>query len=309
MRKKTKALKAVEPNAGVRKAYTKAVTKIERDFQSYVLNRVLLFLESKHVLAEDSELTAKTPEERQKEKLLKRKILTEVAKAHPEMLKADVERFVSQNMGAWSALLATASRATVTRFIKAIAGSASAAQRQAFIAGKVTKGIIDKVFQNSIPTVQTRYISSRAMAGLTDAVKDNVNLITKIGADDVARLSDVLLNGLQNGLDYNQIKDELRNTEGFTDKRVETVCRDQVAKITTKVQTDNAIEAGFNEAIWVHVPGTYTSRVSHIHMDGKKFRLDEGLYDEVVHRNVMPGEEINCRCVYKLVVPEDLQND
>ena len=45
MRKKAKALKAVEPNAGVRKAYTKAVTKIERDFQSYVLNRVLLFLE------------------------------------------------------------------------------------------------------------------------------------------------------------------------------------------------------------------------------------------------------------------------
>ena len=43
MRKKAKALKAVEPNAGVRKAYTKAVTKIERDFQSYVLNRVLLF--------------------------------------------------------------------------------------------------------------------------------------------------------------------------------------------------------------------------------------------------------------------------
>ena len=69
MRKKAKALKAVEPNAGVRKAYTKAVTKIERDFQSYVLNRVLLFLESKHVLAEDSELTTKTPEERQKEKL------------------------------------------------------------------------------------------------------------------------------------------------------------------------------------------------------------------------------------------------
>ena len=82
-----------------------------------------------------------------------------------------------------------------------------------------------------------------------------------------------------------------------------------MAKITTKVQTDNAIEAGFNEAIWVHVPGTYTSRVSHIHMNGKKFRLDEGMYDEDVGYNVMPGELINCRCVYKLIVPEDLQND
>lgn len=308
-RKKAKTLRGVQPNAGVRKAYTKALRKLQGDFQSFISDKILAFLESKHALTQDALIPNKTPEQRQKEKLLKRKILTEVAKRHPEILRQDLEKYIAQNMGAWSALLATASRTMVTKFVNAIAFSASAAQRQAFIAGKVTKGIIDKVFSNSVPTVKKRYISEQALNVLPDAVRRNVDLITKIGTDDVTRITDVMLEGLQNGLDYNKIKDTLRATAGFSERRIETVCRDQVAKITTEVQKENAMAAGITEAIWVHVPGTYTSRESHVKMNGKKFNLSEGMYDDFEKRNVMPGELINCRCIFKIVIPEDLSND
>lgn len=303
-RKKT--ARAVEPNAGLRKAYTLAMKKLGAEFRSFLVAQILDHLEKRRALTTDALQPNKTREQRTHERLLRRKLLTEVAKAHPEMLRSDIDRFIGANIATWMQLLEGASVAMVTKYVAKIAFASSAAQRQAFIAAKVSKGMLDKVF--GVPTVAKRFLSQRAKDRLSEMVRENVSLITQINADDVARISETILSGLQNGEDYNAIKETLASTQGFFDDRVERVCRDQMAKINTAVQNDNATELGIKEAIWVHIPGKYTSRESHLHMDGKRFSLSEGLFDPDVQRNVKPGELPNCRCIQRFVIPEDISN-
>jgi hypothetical protein len=44
-------------------------------------------------------------------------------------------------------------------------------------------------------------------------------------------------------------------------------------------------------------------------MDGQKFDITKGLYDEEVKRNVFPSELINCNCIMRLVFDPEQVND
>ena len=73
------------------------------------------------------------------------------------------------------------------------------------------------------------------------------------------------------------------------------------------LQRANAQSLGAKTGIWVHVPGMYSSRKTHKAMDGKRFNLDEGLYDEAVGKKVLPGVLPFCRCVFRLDIDELLK--
>ena len=107
-------------------------------------------------------------------------------------------------------------------------------------------------------------------------------------------------------MDYNALRAELMSTNGFDGARAERVALDQINKINQQVQILNAQSIGCTQARWKHVPGQYTSRKTHMAMDGKTFNLNEGLYDESVQRNVIPGQLPYCRCVSRLILPKEV---
>lgn len=303
--KKVRVSRGIGANVGIQRAYKKDLIKISNDFRSFVANEILLFLENKRALTADS-LKPMTSEERRKLKVVKQKILSNVAKNNPALLKNDIDKFISEHIGLWSELLAGASVTRVTKYINKMAFMTSDAQRRSFINAKVTKGLVNKAF--TVPTIKNRYISQNALNALPDLVKENVNLITKINVEDVNRISDVILNGLQNGDSFNQLKEALKATEGFSDSRAERVATDQSNKISQLIQAENAKAMGVKEAIWIHVAGKYSSRESHIKMNGKRFKLSEGCYDEYEGRNIMPAELINCKCQMQMIFDEEYLN-
>ena len=63
--KRVRVSRAIESNAGIKKAYQKTIDRICSDFRSFVANEILNFLESKHALTADS-LKPMTAEERRK---------------------------------------------------------------------------------------------------------------------------------------------------------------------------------------------------------------------------------------------------
>lgn len=304
--KRVRVSRAIESNAGIKKAYQKTIDRICSDFRSFVANEILNFLESKHALTADS-LKPMTAEERRKNRELKKKLLSEVAKRNPDLLKSDLDKFISTNIALWSALVAEASVKKVGKIISQIAFTTSEAQRRAFINAKVTKGLVNKAF--TVPTVKKRYITQKALDVLPDIIRENVNLITKINVEDVDRISQVIFKGLQEGRNYNELLDELKATQGFTDRRAYTVAQDQTNKINQFIQRQNALAIGCTKAVWIHVAGKYTSRVSHIHMNGKTFEIEKGCYDDFEKRFVKPGELIHCRCIMQVIFDEDQIND
>jgi hypothetical protein len=81
----------------------------------------------------------------------------------------------------------------------------------------------------------------------------------------------------------------------------------QITLMTNQaIQRLNMIDLGFEQATWIHVPGEFTSRETHIKFNQEKFDLNVGLYDEDVHRNVFPGELWWCRCVMRGIIPSEL---
>ena len=81
----------------------------------------------------------------------------------------------------------------------------------------------------------------------------------------------------------------------------------QITTMTNQaIQRLNMIDLGFTEATWIHVPGEFTSRETHIKFNQQRFDLNVGLYDEDVHRNVFPGELWWCRCVMRGIIPSEL---
>lgn len=141
------------------------------------------------------------------------------------------------------------------------------------------------------------------MPGIVDSMTE---LITRMAADDLERVRSVITQGVTGGLSMSEIEKTLRASKGFTAARAKRVALDQSIKVNQAIQRANAEELGITEGIWVHVPGRYSSRPTHVAMDGKRFKLDEGLYDSNVGKNVLPGSEPFCRCIYRSVLPPEL---
>ena len=41
------------------------------------------------------------------------------------------------------------------------------------------------------------------------------------------------------------------------------------------------------------------------YVDGKKFKINEGLYSSCDGKTLLPGMDYNCRCIMKPIIPDD----
>ncbi len=304
---KPRTCRAVEANVGVRGKYRKRLLKLQDDFQGFVLMQLLEALDNSQMLAEDSILKPSTPEEKRKARELRRKLLKELAKGRPESLKDFIDGFISANLAGWLSKVTKAALNTVKNFVKSVTMSTSQAQRKALLSANFNGNLIKQTW--TVPIVHGQYISPQAAQALPEMVRRNVSLISKICTDDVDRISQTLIKGLTEGQNYDKLREELRNTNGFNEARVNRVVIDQTNKINSQIQIENAKSLGITKAVWKHVPGQYTSRDTHIAMNGRTFELDKGLYDEDVGHFVLPGELPFCRCVSRMQFNPEQFND
>ena len=137
-------------------------------------------------------------------------------------------------------------------------------------------------------------------------IQGNVDLIRSIPQDYLERVKVQVNSAVAQGLDRGQLARQLQHGFGVTERRAKTIARDQTNKATSSIAeaTDEAL--GVTEGVWIHVPGRKMSRPTHVAMNGKRFKLSEGLYDPdpKVRRKVKPGELILCACRYRPVWPE-----
>lgn len=298
-----KLVRAIESNVGERRRYKKQLVQIQREFQTFILNQIYLELDRMNdltddIVAMDAELG---PSDQERARL--QRIRKMMLKRHLDMsdIMADI---VGRNINKWLKKLSDASVKVAQSFVNKTVTSTTRAQRSALTTAGVSPGLMEQMW--NVPVVGRQQVSATVANAMPEMIRDNVRLITKIGERDVQRVSEVLTNGLTNGLNYNELRKQLRQTEGFDSARADRVALDQINKINQQVQIMNAQSLGCTHGRWKHVPGAFTSRKTHIAMDGKEFDLAVGMYDPAVNRNVKPGELPYCRCVFNLVLPKEL---
>lgn len=215
-----------------------------------------------------------------------------------------IDEFTAERSARWLIKAQEDAKDVSHWFARALARDVTSSQRRSLeAAGLSTNWMKDKW---TVPIIGKQYVSPSAAKAIEEAAKSNVELITKIATNDLARLQSVITENLESGGTVADLRKSLQNFEGFDEKRAARVALDQSNKYAAEIQRRNAKAIGITKGIWIHVPGKFTSRETHIAMNGKEFDLDKGLYDSAVGQWVVPGQLPYCRCQFRQVLPTEV---
>ena len=136
-------------------------------------------------------------------------------------------------------------------------------------------------------------------------INQQVSLIKSIPSRYFTQIEGIVMRSVQIGRDLGQLTTDLQDQFGITKRRAAFIARDQNNKATASMNRARQDEIGVTEAIWVHSGGGKHPRPTHLKAGREKTRYDikEGWLDPALGRHIFPGEEPNCRCVSKSIIP------
>lgn len=141
-----------------------------------------------------------------------------------------------------------------------------------------------------------------AMRDAYDAVlAENVSLIKSIPAQYLTQVEGVVSRSYSAGRDLGAMVKDLEKLYRPAKDRAALIARDQSNKANTVVNRTRQMDLGITEAIWQHSHAGKVPRQDHVAADGKKYNIAEGC--KISGKYIWPGEEINCRCTSRPVLP------
>lgn len=133
-------------------------------------------------------------------------------------------------------------------------------------------------------------------------IRDNVRLIKTIPKKYLNQFEALMNVSVSRGVDRQFVERKLNDLDIATKRKIHLLATDQCNKITFQINVGIALSLGITRGRWVHVPGEYTSRITHIHMNGEEFDLTVGLYDSDVDSYVLPTQLPYCRCTFESII-------
>lgn len=187
------------------------------------------------------------------------------------------------------------------RWIKRFKDSAPAIA-QAYLTGsyKATDSAMRQALKASGWTVEFKMTAT--MRDAFDAqLAENVGLIRSIPAQYLGQVEGVVMRGYSAGRDLETMVSELKALYPPAAHRAELIARDQCNKANAVVNRTRQMELGITEALWHHSHAGKTPRPDHVAANGKRYKIAEGC--KISGEFIQPGEEINCRCTSRAVLP------
>jgi SPP1 gp7 family putative phage head morphogenesis protein len=149
-----------------------------------------------------------------------------------------------------------------------------------------------------------KFKMTRAMRDITAAtVVQQDSLIKSIPRQYFTNIEGLVMRSVQTGRDLGQRTKDLQEQFGVTRRRAAFIARDQNNKATASMTRARLDELGITQAIWVRSGAGKHPRPTHLAMNGTKYDVNKGIWDPAVKRWIFPGEEINCRCFCRSVIP------
>jgi SPP1 gp7 family putative phage head morphogenesis protein len=165
-----------------------------------------------------------------------------------------------------------------------------------------SSGAMRAILRNAGFTV--KFKMTRAMRDIMAAtVSQQVSLIKSIPNQYFTNIEGLVMRSVQTGRDLGQLTKDLQEQFGITRRRAAFIARDQNNKATASMTRARQDELGITQAIWVHSGAGKHPRPTHVDMNGTKYDVNKGMWDPAVKRWIFPGEEINCRCFCRSVIP------
>lgn len=161
------------------------------------------------------------------------------------------------------------------------------------LAGEVTLKVAD-----ISPALRTMFEAS---------ISENVDLIKSIPAQYLDRVKGAVNRSITGTGGIGPLMDEIEKYDGMTKRRSRNIALDQTRRAYQAINVERAKASGVKKATWVHTGGSKEPRPKHKAFSGKVFLLSEGAPIGDKGQNVIPGEEIACRCTMVPIIDfEDL---
>lgn len=154
-------------------------------------------------------------------------------------------------------------------------------------------------------SLASQYISPGARAALPELIQRDAERIALLTRQHIDTVQEQIAAGIEKGISVPEMEAQFADLN-FRRDVVHRMAIDAVNKVQASVKRANDEAMGFTEGVWIHVPGQFESRRSHIKMNGRRFNLQQGMFDPEVNRFIHCAELPYCRCVYRTVIPEDL---
>lgn len=193
----------------------------------------------------------------------------------------------------WAKAFARVGSKIAADFIKSVEkGATSATFASLKSAGiEAPKATYNKFVENTLKTSETF----------------NTTLVTKVGEDIHNRVYEAVMLSLTSPDPAQQgtsgIQAALRNVKQFSAKRVDLIAKDQTSKLYCVLSDERMRQNGVEEFEWAHSGAGKESRISHEHVDGMRFKLDDKRLWEVGGELKFkkgdigpPGWAIHCKC-------------
>lgn len=146
-------------------------------------------------------------------------------------------------------------------------------------------------------TLSTKTITSGPLNDILNAtITENVALIKSIPAQYLSGVQQAVMRSITTGNGMQDLVPYLQKHKGITLRRARFIAQDQSKKAFQNLSFERMKRIGVTDGTWRHTAGSRHPRHTHEEMDGKQFKLADGLYDSAVKRNVKPGELPGCAC-------------
>lgn len=132
---------------------------------------------------------------------------------------------------------------------------------------------------------------------------ENVGLIKSIASEHLTEVQGLVMRSVARGRDLGSLTKDLQARYGITKRRAALIARDQNNKATSALTAARQQSLGITEGVWMHSHAGKVPRPDHVAANGKRFDIKKGIYMPSAGKEVMPGEEINCRCTWRPVIP------
>lgn len=242
--------------------------------------------------------------------------------------RRDLQRLIAEMQGSVEYWLAAGYKKNPPLMAELVAQDAAPSKAMQRIVNGLAKRWIKK-FSDAAPKIADSYLKSMYKttdaafqkslkdAGwaveftMTPVVRDafaasleaNVGLIKSIPEKYLQQVEGVVMRSYSTGRDLATMTKELRALYPITNRRAAFIALDQSNKANAVVQQARQLELGIKEAIWLHSGGGRHPRPEHVKAgkEKRRFNIAEGCL--IDGKKILPGQEINCRCVSRVILP------
>lgn len=145
--------------------------------------------------------------------------------------------------------------------------------------------------------------TERMTSAYRAVVAENVSLISSVPQEFVKDIESSVWTNVMKGGDLRTMSKDIREKLGVSYRRADTISRDQNSKARAVFEEARRSELGITHAIWRHSSAGKTPRPAHVKMNGQRYEIKKGMWDDHEQAWVWPGTLINCRCSSRSVMP------